>query len=805
MIDGHDRIVLAWPSRPDNGFVAAAIALREARAKSRLGHGTLAVWPWRSGATYSARLILVNAEDIWQIARRKPFAERRSPQPSEDLAQEALYFVEMRLKDLLPSRIDQGIPQIKALPIHNPTLLETTAVFVPTDSHSAPAYVSNPDQILRRVRRHTVLGTIPGHVADVGDPLITPFAIMGVNPTEQAELMRCLGYERFITHGLDAVVVDLTRNARLALAHDWQRELSTLLAALDAGTLPRRPPLVILCEDTFVTRGAELIVRKHFEETRSRRRLLKHGALLLDAGILEAPGTPKLPELLPVAFAADVKDASLAPLRNRLIGLTRHLRRLGQTHAATVVARGLHALSIFASLPLGMKEARETASVLFEGDGREEIAARLAFFPTSALQPMAEVADAAPELAAEIRALSDEIRSRIGSWEKDTPVSLKLMQLLKDSDWNARDVLLVMPDAHTADVFLVSDYGVSSLCVVVEASQLANQTRLKGWRRIIIVRPEPKVLRTFLTMPLSPCQVLLLGDAAGISLIAAELSLLASIPEFLPLVGRIAALSTALERGGAGETIDLYELEYRYHLPTAEGLIDLTRTAAGYTGEVVRFTLEGGGQIAYRPGSDVLVFTPDEVRHFKKITASEVSTGDSILVLRRELRDKFSDAFSRSRTNAAKLKLYHEAIVRIYQRLPGDTVTAKARHVLASMRVIDPSIGDHEVPNIKRWLRVEPSDSPQQPRAARDQQRFSVFMKAAGIDKAAAEGFWNFAIVPVRAFSIEEGQDFNRRVVQFIMDPEGVAAGTGWREYEGLWQAVVDSVDYVIHKEISDG
>lgn len=794
MEDGRDRVVLAWPCRPDNGFVVSALALREARATSRLAKGTLTLWPWRSGATYAARSILVRAEDIYQTARRKAFTElcNRTLKSDPKLAQEALCLVELRLKDLLPSRAEA----------HQPTLLETTAVFVPTENRSAPVYVPNSDQILRRVRRHTKLNAIPERVADVGDPLLTPFALMGLNPTDQGELARCLDDERFVTHGLDAVVVDLTRTARRALAPDWQPQLAALLMALDAKNLPRRAPIVILCEDAFSMRRAELVVRRQAEDARSGgRRLHRHGALLLDAGILEAPGTPKVPEMPPMAFVADIKDASLSPLRDRLIGLSQRLREAGHANAGIAVGRGLHALSTFASLPLGIKEAKENASVLFDGDGREEVAARSSYFPTSALQPMAETASAAPEFAADIRRLMDEVSSRVRDWEQDTPVSLKLMQLLNDPEWNARDVLLVLPDAHTADVFLVSNRGMGCACTVTEISQLAKQANFNGWRRIMIVRPEPKALRALLTTPITPSCVLLLGDAAGTSLIAAELRLLASIPEFSPFAGRTAALTAALSRGGVDETMDLDQLEYRYHIPTAENVIDLTQTNTGYTGEVVRFTLEGGGQIAYRPSSDVLVFTPDEVRPFRKVAARDVATDDSILVLRKDIRDKLSEALSRSRRTAAQLKLYHERVVRFRQSLPGDNLPTKARHVLAAMREIDPTVGDHEVHNIVRWLSVEPSDSPQQPRAARDKRRFSVFMEAAGVDKTLADAFWNFAVVPVRAYSIEEGQDFNRRVVQFIMDPEGVAAGMGWREYDGLWQAVVDSVDRVIHKE----
>ena len=386
MEDGRDRIVLAWPSRPDNGFVAAALALREARATSRLPHGTLALWPWRSGATYGSRRVLVNAEDICQTARLKASAELHEA-ASARLAHKALCLVELRLQDLLPSRAEHAKLQSEALPVHHPTLLETTAVFVPTESRSAAVYVPNPDQILKRVRRHTTLGTIPGHVGDVGDPLVTPFAIMGLNPTDQAQLTRCLDYERFVTHSLDAVIVDLTRSGWQALAPDWQRQLLALLIALDTGNLPRRPPIVILCEDAFTMRAADLVVRRHSEEAKSKRRLLKHGALLLNAGILEASGIPEAPELLPVSFAADIKDASLAPLRDRLISLSRRLREAGQVNAAITVGKGLHALSTFASLPLGIKEARENASILFEGDGHEA-----PFFPSAALQPMVEVA-----------------------------------------------------------------------------------------------------------------------------------------------------------------------------------------------------------------------------------------------------------------------------------------------------------------------------------------------------------------------------------------------------------------------------
>jgi hypothetical protein len=812
MVDGRERVVLAWPSRPDNGFVAAALALREVRAAGKRTHGTLAIWPWRRAATHAARSILVNAEDICLTARRE-FGNvgKRAPATDPKLAYLSLCMVELRLNDLIRGAGSSGRTRSNDIPgggegptTRNPTLLETTAVFEPVESPTATAFQPDVDQVLRRVRRHTSLATIPMHVANVGDPLVTPFALMGLK-TDRDSVAACLASERFRANGLDAVVVDLTRTARTALSADWQRDFRTLLMALDAAHLPQRVAVVVLCEDGFAMRGAEVVLRTHSEESQSgRQRPLRQGALLMNAGILEVRDAPPLPELPAVAFMADVKDASLAPLRDRLMGLARRLREAGHATEARAVGSGLRALSTFASLPLGITEAKNNASVLFDGDGYEDVRTRSSFFPTSVLQPMAEIESTAPEFAGDIRQLLDSVKSHIGQWENATPISLKLAQLLRDSAWNAHDVLLVLPDTRTTDVFVVSDCGVGCLCTIIEVSGFLEAADRSSWRRCIVLRPEPRAVRTLLTTRGTLSHVLLLGDTAGMSLLAAELDQLISIPEFAPFSARATALRDALNRGGANGTVDLAEAEFHYRLRATEDLVDLTQAGDGYTGTIVRFHLEGGGRAAYRSGGDVLVFTPDEVRPFRRVSAREVRVGDSILVLRRDIRDKLSEALSRSRKTAAQLKLYHEKIVQFRKRLPGNTLKAKARDVLAAMRAIDPSIGEHEVPNIVRWLSVEPSDSPQQPRAARDQRRFLVFMEAAGIDKTVAGAFWELAIVPVRAYSAQEGHLFNRRVVQFVIDPEGVAAGAGWREYEGLWQAVIDSVDHVVEKELAD-
>ena len=814
--DGRDRLVLAWPSRPDNGAVAAALALRAARTTTALSSGTVALWPWRSGATFAARSILVCAEDIYRNALRK-----WQDGDSEDAKiARALCLVELRLKDLVkasasenqladsrPSTTDPTKPRTDTAVKHNPTLLETTAVFEPSESQSEPPYVSDTEQVLKRVRRRTSLGRSPSdNISRVGDPLVTPFALMGLKPTSQHEIARCLGFPRFVARPIDVIVVDLTRTARRSLAVNWIEQLMALLSAIDSAPLPSRPPLAVLCEDAFVMRLAEKSLRRHSGQARIRRkRTIRSGALLLTPGFIGAADVPALPTLPKINFEADVKDASLRPLRDRIIRLSRRLRDSGHADAAIGLGRGLRVLSFFASLPVGVAEARKNAGILFECDSSRDIGIRSMFSPASALHS-AMKAQEAPEFETDIRNVIDKIRYRISTWEEKTPISMKLSKLLSESEWNAPDVLLVLPNSPTVDIFIVSNVGIECSCTVIRASQLAKEVANSLWRRIIAVKPEPDVLRTFLLMRAAPERVLLLGDTAGVPLMAKELQLLASLREFAPLALRAKHLSSALREGGASETLKIHELEIRYSGSFKAELIDLSRGDDGYAGEVVQFRLESGLRVAYRSASKVLLFTPDGVRLFQAIAARKVKTNDSILVLHEELRDSLSEALSRSLKSAPQLKLYHERVAQVRERLPGATVTAKARRVLGEMRAIEPAIGYHELPNVTRWLSVEPSDLPQQPRAARDHRRFSVFMAAAGIEKTLADAYWEHAILPVRSYSIQEGNLFNRRIVQFLVDPEGVAAGAGWGDYADLWQAVVGSVDQVIavEKEVGD-
>jgi hypothetical protein len=278
---------------------------------------------------------------------------------------------------------------------------------------------------------------------------------------------------------------------------------------------------------------------------------------------------------------------------------------------------------------------------------------------------------------------------------------------------------------------------------------------------------------------------------------------LCEIAAFVPIAERARAMMAALQRGGANEKLDLAEAEFRVAATMPEGEIDLTRAGEIYRGEILHFTTGRGHRLAYRPTSDVLQFSPGEARPLERVQAREVRRGDQILILDASVREPIRRAIAGSRESLKQLGLYHSRIAVIRTATGGTSDLEKARHVLTAMRALDPAIGQHELQNVVRWLTADRApggaDGGRQPRAARDWPRFRVFMQAVGVDAHSADMYWRAAIVPARSYRAHEGFLFNHRVVQFVLDPEGTAAGAAaWKMMLGLWQLVLDAVDEVV-------
>ena len=799
--DAADRAIMAWPSKPGGAFVAACILLREARASGRLAHATVGYWPWREGALRAARSILVNPDDIARASLSAYNDAKKSEWQTVALAHQSLCMLEMRLRDLVKSRASSAtIANLKSIVVRSPTLLETTSVFAPGRQKAAGAYQPSPEQVLRRVRKYTSMGEPNAHLVEhvdaIGDSTLAPFVLLGLPASHGSEgLTRYLGCQRIQRHGLDLVVVDLTRVGRSEIEEDWEQRLEALLSALNS-IEGRRPGVVVITEESFVHRRSFRLLKSHAETRRPKVKAQQAGLYLEHSTLLgAAPDVPT--DLAPISFQADIKDASLAPLRKELVALGRRMRDEGAPRAAESVSRTLAFIRRCASLPLGLTEARDIADIIYDEDEEFDAALRAMFRPKMVLADLIAAGELHPVFAGDIKLAVQTIEAKVSSWEQDTPVAAKLAELLAKSEMDSAKTTISLPDRRVAEVFLASDRAVNYRCSVVDHRSLSSHLSTHDIERLIVVGPTPEAIQALLTTRSALGTVYLLGDAAGSAMLSAELSAIGAIAAFSAFATRAKEIASALKRGGSEEVLDQAEAEFSVASVIKEREVDLTQSDEAYRGEVIQLTMQSGLRLDYRPGGEILLLSPGELRPFERIHAKEVQAGQRILVLDASIREPLRLAIAGSRRSQQQLADYHAHVKDIYANTPGASTTEKARCVLAKMREIDLSTGD-EIHNIKRWLTADVArptvDGSRAPGAARDWVRFRVFMKSVGVDESLASLYWKFAVLPARSYRAQEGHLFNQRVVQFVLDPE---SATIWKTMPSLWQQVMESVDVV--------
>ncbi len=803
--DGQDRLIFPWPNRIGGAFVATAIALQETRASGLLAHATFGYWPWRNGATFAARTVLVNPVDLRASAReisKDVLGHAAWVNPA--LAHGDHAFVGLRFNELIEESGTAHHQAQAPVVVRSPNLFEITPTFDPRTERSAP-YGAAEDHFLYRVRRHTLIGklSMSARLARLDDPLQTPIAVFGLpDATNPDDLATFLAYGRFEKFGLDVIVADLTAVARQAFPDTWERGFAALLGALDRRR-GRRPPLAVVVEDAFALRIASKIMRTHNATVSPRRALPREvGVYLPHRGLLSA-ASPLPPDLPPVHFEPDIKDAALAPLRTRLLALGSALRQEGGHTAGEAASQALRFLRRTASLPIGLDEARRIADLVYDEETDADRSARSAFRPKMELAPLVGIGDRYPAFRAEAERLAAEIAQRVEGWGEETPVSAKLTSILKIGGNHASDTMIAVPSERIRDVLLLSERALNWASEVVAAHELQRRLSLVQPRRLVVVGPSPDIIRVLLTSPHLPSSVTLIGDAAGISLLKSEIWPIAHMEAFRPLAARAEALQAALARGGGDERLDLLEAAFRQTAPAIQREIDFTRAGDDYRGDVIHIVTERGGRFAYRPGSDVLVHSPSEVRPFVRRDARSLKTDELILALTETVREKLRHALFGTRRMREILAPYHAHIGQTREILPGTTIVDKARYILTQMKALDATIPGTEIQNVRRWITADQAECDaagyRMPGAARDWHRFHLFATAIGMPDALARGYWDAVVKRTRTDRVQEGHGFNQQVVQFVLDPEAVALGAGaMAKLPDLWQVVLNAVDSVL-------
>lgn len=801
--DGADRSVLSWPRRTCDGAVAAAVALREARARGILSHATVAVWPWRasSGASHGSmaptRSILVHPDDLAAVGRRIATAVHDGAAWCGDgLAHMDAARVEIRAGDLTkdPSRAGDAA--------RVPTLREATVAF--SADPRTGAFADDGEQVMRRVLRFTSAGArarsqrdlIGEAVARAGAAGAAPHALFGLPLGSERALRAALSGGRFARGGPDVVLANV-HSGVLSIHRDaWKGGLEVLVKALAAAP-GRRPPLVLFSDDPHALRQAEAIVRA--ENPRLRRALpARHG--------IYAPEHRPIAELAPPPeggvprYDADIKDAGLAPMRRAMLGIGAALRDAGDREGARAARNALDCLHLAASMPLGLRAAAAAADTLWDGDTDEERGAAALFHPRHGIRRLAAVCLRAGVAVNEAVDVVRAAEARLDLWAEATPVSARLAGLLAEPGWNAPSTVVSFPDPRIALLF-----GAASTpgAVLAAATCHLELPGVIGPGRVIVVAPTPEAVHALLAAAATPERVLVLGDCAGIGLVSALLRSLSGLKGFGVLGERARLLRERLAAGGGDASLDEREASYRMApLPDEGGVLDFTRGGDAFHGDVAVIRTRRR-EIRFRAGAKVPVYTPDEVRPFELREARRIERGDPIPVFDEEVRNRLRRAMQASSRTHATIAGYHAFIADKREGLPYADPTACARHVSRLMNA------PGEVHNVRRWLLAgDPRRTAAErakPEAPRDWTRFASFMAALGADEGCARTYWRTMVLPTRSYSVQEGAIFHDILARFLVDPEGSAHLARGESAEGLLDRVRDAVDTVISVEVTKG
>lgn len=802
--DRLDRAVLSWPKRCCDGAVAAALALREARARGQMTHMTLAMWPWRSasgtshGSMAPTRSVFIEPRSI--VATGQTYADllNSGPRPAwlkDGLAHDEAAMLELRLRSL--SDFD---------PDRLPTLRELTLAFDPQNG----SYAANSAQILRRVLHLTEAGAraaakrldLSKFVGKLGCPLSTPFAIFGLPPGRPAEMRPLLSYSRFMAHGLDAILLNLHESALSPLADQWEGGMRNLLEALPTGN--DRPPLIAFSDSPRILKAAEAMI---VEANRSLRRVHpRRSGIFCPEHAPIGPAAPVPRGSFPTVDA-DIKDAELTSLRRLCLAVSQQFRDAGARAAARAARDALRALHQAASMPLGLNEMEEAARLVWEGDTAEETAIIGRFIPRQSLAAMEHAARRAGVAVAEAALFAQHALERIGLWAEATPVSLVLDRLLEQPEWNGPEAVISFPDRDVADL-----YGAAVAPGRVKGRLAVHETLgedLAMAASVLVVAPRAEAIEAMLSASVINAKVLLLGDCAGIGLAMSLLGTVAATQGMEDVAKRARDLRAALERGGARSAlnIDLDLAEQRLSRAPLPGKTNLDFTGGqDYTGRVFEVRTTSGALLRYRPGARTAIYTPYEARIFHLVEAKNLEVGALIVVFHEDLQQRLRTAMARSSATGDTIRHYHEAIAAF--RKPD--VPRQATEIARAMD----EMGRGEELNIRRWLRAGENSSALsgsvRPDAPRDLPRFKAFALAIGIAEYMIPLYWQ-AITLTRSISIKEGAFFHDAMTAFLVDPEGNAHRVGkdgqrptllnaaaLQSAESLLDAVREAVDTVI-------
>jgi hypothetical protein len=233
---------------------------------------------------------------------------------------------------------------------------------------------------------------------------------------------------------------------------------------------------------------------------------------------------------------------------------------------------------------------------------------------------------------------------------------------------------------------------------------------------------------------------------------------------------------------------------------TDESVIDVTAGDDDDEREVVEFALESGRTMRVRPGG--LVIRHDrfaDINPFQRATGREVTRGNTIVVPNQAFVQEARAVLPVRILAQTRVEVYHAAVEAALPGIPGETRTAKARHVIAQLR----SAGARTVveATVLDWLnaaehKLQPPER-MRPHAPQHWREFRAFMDVIHVPSTLADTIWREGIEPLRIDRRRAGARMAQAFVSVLVDPHGGAGSISPEVKEGIARLRRQAVEHL--------
>jgi hypothetical protein len=312
---------------------------------------------------------------------------------------------------------------------------------------------------------------------------------------------------------------------------------------------------------------------------------------------------------------------------------------------------------------------------------------------------------------------------------------------------------------------------------------IENAKDRNTWKRLILVAPSASQFASVVTRPWLPDQLVTICERTFADRLSRQYAHFASHPDLAgegQLGARLAVIASAATREVEARGVPSIDLDLA---PTTaqmseDSFIDLIDEEDDGD-EAIVFNLASGRRLRARPGSALIRYNQDaEFNPFERTAARDVQPSQSIVVPNAEFIAEAREILPIRVLAERWVNVYHTMVEAHLPGVSGDSLSAKARTILAGMQ--RQGARSLSLAAVLDWLRVSdykqlPPDQ-RRPHAPQHRREFQAFVAVLGIDQAVAEKMWIEGIQQLRIDRRRAGMQMAQAFISVLVDPHGTVS-----------------------------